>query len=274
MPDVLAIFGSGSDREVFEPLMRALGKEGVSAALRISSAHKTPEELRKIVQQSDAKIIIAGAGLGAALPGVIASQTIKPVIGLPVGGGYGGLDALLAVHQMPPGIPVLGTGVGAWETAATSAKKMLERFKGVVLVDRGQGNDACNHAISKAECVLAGFKISYEAEKVPQFGGKHRIFIDFLPLGELALVQKTESLVITVPAAPASAGKPEDALKLLKNSGKGLFAGLNAGDNAALAAAEIMNLASGSYGKELRDYREALRKKVNDADRKESAVFG
>ena len=126
MSDVLIVFGSNSDSFVYDKLAAALKEKGVSFELRICSAHRTPEKLAEILSQSQAKVIIAGAGLSAALPGVIASHTVKPVIGLPVSGNYQGLDALLSVHQMPPGIPVLGVGVDNFQQAADAAEMVAK----------------------------------------------------------------------------------------------------------------------------------------------------
>ncbi|MBU0662294.1 AIR carboxylase family protein [Candidatus Micrarchaeota archaeon] len=273
MSDVLVIFGSGSDRAIFEPLMSALRKADVSAALRICSAHKTPVELDEIVKGSDAKIIVAGAGLSAALPGVCASLVpVKPVIGLPVNGAYQGLDALLAVHQMPTGVPVLGAGVDAWQSVADEVPKMFEKIKGVVLVNRGEGNDIYNSVISRAERILSEFKVDYETTSVPRFTGKHRVFIDFLSTSEMGLVQKTESPVINVPVL-RDGGTANDALKMAGGTAKGLFVGVNAGENAALAAIQVMNVANGEYSDRLMRHRGAIAEKVLDADRKESGKY-
>ncbi|MBN2127641.1 MAG: AIR carboxylase family protein, partial [Candidatus Diapherotrites archaeon] len=87
----LIFFGSGSDKNVFEPLMKELKETALEFELRILSAHKCPKELEKALKESNADLFIAGAGLSAALPGVIASQTIKPVIGIPCKGAYDGL---------------------------------------------------------------------------------------------------------------------------------------------------------------------------------------
>ncbi|MFH1225391.1 MAG: AIR carboxylase family protein [Candidatus Diapherotrites archaeon] len=272
--DVLAIFGSGSDRAIFGPLMRGLAGKKVNAELRICSAHKTPEELRELIAKTCARVIVAGAGLSAALPGACAAHApTKPVIGVPVQGAYAGLDALLTVHQMPPGIPVLGTGVGAWTTAAEEVPKMFRPYSGIVIVNRRKGNAAYDAAISKAERVFAELGIKCETLNAPQFKNADKIYIDFLALNELELVQKGDCLVLHVPVAKQGAEKAEDALKLLKGTRKGLFLRLNAGDNAALAAVQVMNIAGGAYESKLQEYRRAVAKKVNDADGKEKRIF-
>ncbi len=126
MPDVSIICGSSSDDGIARKAMAILDEEKISYELRILSAHRDPEELDAYVKQSDAKIFICIAGLSAALPGVVAAKTIRPVIGVPVSGGLmGGLDALLSIVQMPKGVPVACVGVDNGQNAAYLASRML-----------------------------------------------------------------------------------------------------------------------------------------------------
>jgi len=123
-PDVLIVLASKSDAEVGKRAREILREFGVSHLMIVSSAHRTPEELREIVRSSDAKVFIAVAGLSAALPGAIAAQTTKPVIGVPVGGKIN-LDSILSVIQMPPGVPVAAVGLDRGENAALLAVQIL-----------------------------------------------------------------------------------------------------------------------------------------------------
>ncbi len=123
-PDVLIVLGSKSDAEVGKRAKEILREFGVSHLMIVSSAHRTPEELREIVRSSDAKVFIAIAGLSAALPGTIAAHTTKPVIGVPVGGKIN-LDSILSVTQMPPGVPVAAVGLDRGENAALLAVQIL-----------------------------------------------------------------------------------------------------------------------------------------------------
>lgn len=125
MPSVTIVLGSASDKPVFEKAKKVLDEFGVSYAIRIASAHRTPELVEKIAKDSDSDVFIAIAGLSAALPGVIASKTAKPVIGVPVESKLDGLDALLSIAQMPPGIPVASVGVDRGENAALLAIQIL-----------------------------------------------------------------------------------------------------------------------------------------------------
>jgi len=113
MAEILLVFGSDSDAKIYEGIAEALRQENIKFELRICSAHRTPKELEKIIAATNARAIVAGAGLSAALPGAIAALTTKPVIGIPIASNYNGLDSLLSIHQMPPGIPVLGMGINS-----------------------------------------------------------------------------------------------------------------------------------------------------------------
>lgn len=124
MPKVLILMGSKSDLPVAEKALLIFKKFDVSAEVLVASAHRTPKRVEELVTQSDADIFIAIAGLSAALPGVVASLTVKPVIGVPVSGSVN-MDAILSVLQMPPGIPVAAVGLDRGENAALLAVQML-----------------------------------------------------------------------------------------------------------------------------------------------------
>ena len=124
MAKVLIVMGSKSDFDVAAKGISVLKKFGVDFDVVVSSAHRTPERTKQIVQESDADVFIAIAGLSAALPGVVASFTTKPVIGVPVKGDLNS-DALLSVVQMPPGIPVAAVGLNRADNAATLAVEIM-----------------------------------------------------------------------------------------------------------------------------------------------------
>ena len=121
---VQIVLGSKSDMKVAEKAVAVLKELGIPYRLNVASAHRTPELVERLVNEADAEVFIAIAGLSAALPGVIASRTNKPVIGVPVSGALN-LDAILSVVQMPPGIPVAGVGLDRGENAAILAAQML-----------------------------------------------------------------------------------------------------------------------------------------------------
>jgi 5-(carboxyamino)imidazole ribonucleotide mutase len=127
MVDVAVILGSESDRPVADKAIDVLTKNAVSYDLQVLSAHRNPDELDTYVRGSDAKVFIAIAGLSAALPGVVAARTKKPVIGVPVAAKLGGLDALLSIVQMPKGVPVACVGIDNGDNAAHLAIRILQR---------------------------------------------------------------------------------------------------------------------------------------------------
>ncbi|MGH7700605.1 MAG: 5-(carboxyamino)imidazole ribonucleotide mutase [Gemmatimonadales bacterium] len=131
MPDVLIVVGSDSDTPRIEPAVEVLAQAGVSYELHVSSAHRQPDQTAELVKTARAKgfkIVIAGAGLSAALPGYAASLTDLPVIGVPFAvGPLHGLDALLATVQVPPGVPVATVGVDNAKNAAHLAIRILRR---------------------------------------------------------------------------------------------------------------------------------------------------
>jgi 5-(carboxyamino)imidazole ribonucleotide mutase len=125
MADVAVILGSVSDNEIADRVCTVLTERGISFDRRVLSAHRDAEKLDAYIKNSTCLIYIAIAGLSAALPGVIASRTDRPVIGIPVSGKLLGLDALLSISQMPRGVPVACVGVDAAENAALLAERML-----------------------------------------------------------------------------------------------------------------------------------------------------
>ena len=126
MVDIAVISGSISDQLIVERILSRLKDGGVSFEHRVLSAHRNPKELEEYVSGTDAHVFIAVAGLSAALPGVIASQTHRPVIGVPVSAKLGGLDSLLSIVQMPPGVPVACVGIDNGDNAALLAIRILE----------------------------------------------------------------------------------------------------------------------------------------------------
>lgn len=121
---VLVILGSKSDKKIGEKAVDILAQFGVDSKMIVASAHRSPEYLHDEIEKSNAKVIIAVAGLSAALPGAVASKTTRPVIGVPVSGKIS-LDSLLSVVQMPPGIPVAAVGLDRGENAAILAVEIL-----------------------------------------------------------------------------------------------------------------------------------------------------
>lgn len=127
-PLVSIIMGSTSDLSVMEKACKWLEQYEIPFEVNALSAHRTPaavEKFAKEAKERGIKVIIAGAGMAAALPGVIAASTSLPVIGVPIKGMLDGLDAMLSIIQMPPGIPVATVGVNGAQNAAILAAQMM-----------------------------------------------------------------------------------------------------------------------------------------------------
>jgi len=129
MADVAIICGSASDAAIAEKAKKVFDEHKVTWDYQVISAHRDPEKLDEYIKNTDCKLFIAIAGLSAALPGVIASKTKKPVIGVPVTGTLNGLDALLSIVQMPKGVPVACVGIDNGDNAAHLAIRMLNIAK-------------------------------------------------------------------------------------------------------------------------------------------------
>ena len=127
-PFVSIIMGSTSDMPVLEKAAKLLDEFEIPFEINALSAHRTPQEVTDFANNASKrglKVIIAAAGMAAHLPGVIAAQTTVPVLGVPVKSTLEGMDALLAIVQMPPGIPVATVGINAGLNAAILAVQML-----------------------------------------------------------------------------------------------------------------------------------------------------
>ena len=127
-PIVSIIMGSTSDLPVMEKAAKFLDEMSIPFEMNAFSAHRTPQEVEtfaRTAEERGLKVIIAGAGMAAALPGVVAASTTLPVIGVPIKGMLDGLDAMLSIIQMPPGIPVATVGVNGAQNAAILAAEML-----------------------------------------------------------------------------------------------------------------------------------------------------
>ena len=112
--DVLVLFGSSSDSYVYEPLCELLQGNGLKVDFEIISAHRNPDRLEERLSLQDYSCVIAGAGISAHLPGVVASKVQVPVYGIPVEAQFDGLDAMMSIQMMPRGVPVLACGPRRW----------------------------------------------------------------------------------------------------------------------------------------------------------------
>ena len=165
VPKVSIIMGSTSDLPVMEKAARVLDEMEIPFEMNALSAHRTPHEVEQFACDAEGRglrVIIAGAGMAAALPGVIAANTTLPVIGVPIKGMLDGLDALLSIVQMPPGIPVATVGVNGAQNAALLAVEMLA-LGDKDLADRLKGyKQGLKEKIVKANAELAEVKYKFK----------------------------------------------------------------------------------------------------------------
>jgi 5-(carboxyamino)imidazole ribonucleotide mutase len=165
-PLVSIIMGSTSDMPVMEKAMKWLDGMQIPFEVNALSAHRTPDAVEKFAAEAQArgiKVIIAGAGMAAALPGVIAASTTLPVVGVPIKGGIlDGIDAMLSIIQMPPGIPVATVGVNAAQNAAILAAEMIALADAEVAQKVAAYKSSLGEKIEKANKDLAEIKYNYK----------------------------------------------------------------------------------------------------------------
>ena len=164
-PLISIIMGSTSDLPVMEKAAKFLDEMEVPFEINALSAHRTPSEVEAFAQgaaERGLKVIIAGAGMAAALPGVIAASTTLPVIGVPIKGMLDGLDALLSIVQMPPGIPVATVGVNGAQNAAILALEMLALSDADLAERLRRHKSGLKNKIVKANEALAAEQYKYK----------------------------------------------------------------------------------------------------------------
>ena len=160
-PLVSIIMGSTSDLPVMEKACKWLEEQEIPFEMNALSAHRTPDAVEQFAKGAKArgvKVIIAGAGMAAALPGVIAASTPLPVIGVPIKGMLDGLDAMLSIIQMPPGIPVATVGVNGAQNAATLAAEMMALGDEAIAKKVDAWKAGLGKKIEKANADLASIK--------------------------------------------------------------------------------------------------------------------
>lgn len=157
-PIVSIIMGSTSDLPVMEKAAKVFEKLQIPFEMNALSAHRTPQEVEEFARKAQSRglrVVIAGAGMAAALPGVIAANTPLPVIGVPIKGMLDGLDALLSIVQMPPGIPVATVGVNGAQNAALLAVQILALSDETLMERLTAYKEGLKQKIVKANAELA-----------------------------------------------------------------------------------------------------------------------
>ncbi|HXK75211.1 MAG TPA: 5-(carboxyamino)imidazole ribonucleotide mutase [Bacteroidaceae bacterium] len=164
-PIVSIIMGSTSDLPVMEKAAIFLDDMQIPFEIHALSAHRTPTEVEKFAKKASErgiKVIIAAAGMAAHLPGVIAASTSLPVIGVPIAASLQGMDALLAIVQMPPGIPVATVGINGAQNAAILATQMLSLSDEIIRKRFELFKSKLNEKIVKANAELAHVEFKYK----------------------------------------------------------------------------------------------------------------
>ena len=164
-PEVSIIMGSTSDLPVMEKAAAFLDNIQVPFEMNALSAHRTPaavEDFAKNAASRGIKVIIAAAGMAAALPGVIAANTNVPVIGVPIKGMLDGLDAMLSIIQMPPGIPVATVGVNGAQNAAILAAQILAVSDKELAARLAAHKEGLKDKIEKANAELSQVKYNFK----------------------------------------------------------------------------------------------------------------
>lgn len=164
-PMVSIIMGSTSDLPVMEKAAQFLNEMEIPFEINALSAHRTPEEVEKFAKsaaENGIKVIIAAAGMAAHLPGVIASMTIIPVIGVPINASLDGIDALLSIVQMPPGIPVATVGINGSLNAAILAVQMIATGDKLFQTKLEEYKISLKNKIKKANAELAQVSYKYK----------------------------------------------------------------------------------------------------------------
>ena len=164
-PKVSIIMGSTSDLKVMEAAAVFLNEMEIPFEINALSAHRTPEKVEEFAKNAEnrgIRVVIAGAGMAAHLPGVIAAMTPLPVIGVPINATLDGMDSLLAIVQMPPGIPVATVGINGAQNAAILAAEVLATADPDIVEKLKSFKDMLKSKIDKTNEELAEIKYPYK----------------------------------------------------------------------------------------------------------------
>lgn len=162
---VSIIMGSTSDLPVMEKAAKILDQLKIPFEINALSAHRTPEEVEKFSKQAEDRgieVIIAAAGLAAHLPGVIASMTTLPVVGVPINACLDGMDSLLSIVQMPPGIPVATVGINAAQNAGILAAQIIALKDDSIKNELKEFKNSLKNKIVQANTELKEVKFEYK----------------------------------------------------------------------------------------------------------------
>ena len=231
---ILVVFGSQSDEAVFAPLVEQLSKD-FDVEFAVISAHRDLEKLKEKISAWRGDAIVAGAGLAAALPGVVAAMTSLPVFGVPVSTQFGGLDSLCSIAQMPPGVPVISCGPGkSGEIVAFLKKYKSEQEKNGKAIHFVISNPAViSHPDMTAEISKASMLAKDKGRSVTFSAQKRDDAFNVFLVTEAGDVKASEFCLHVPFFKKQDIGRPENYLSILKWAGQGgLWLGANNTRNA------------------------------------------
>lgn len=255
---VLVVFGSKSDANIYEPLKSRLINEGHEVDFRMLSVHRSPELLDKELVATDAQAVIAGAGLAAHLPGILASKMLIPVFGIPCAAAIGGVDSLFAIAQMPFGIPVLCTApdqylsavdaLGRW--SRLDLKFTFDKFN-LVFERNKRGLPHFQMMLERAERIVEKTRIPLNIADRPQENAVNICLVDIsetdpeAPLSYGPPAKNSDELRIFVPVLNEQAYRdPYSGISVIRRISSvsgGVWVGVNNVGNAMLAALQMAN---------------------------------
>lgn len=254
----LVMFGSKSDANIYEPLKARLLNEGHEVDFRMISVHRSPELLDRELTGVDAQIVIAGAGLAAHLPGVLASKLLIPVIGIPCAAAIGGVDAFFAISQMPFGIPVLATAPDQYSSAVDLVGRVsrldlqytFDAFN-IVMDRHKRGQPHFQMLLQRAERIVEKTRIQLKISDRPVENAVNICLVDInendpeapLPYGPPA--RGSDEIRIHVPVLNEQAYRDAYAgVAVIRRVGTvpgAIWTGINNVGNAMLAALQLAN---------------------------------
>jgi 5-(carboxyamino)imidazole ribonucleotide mutase len=256
---VLVVFGSKSDAYVYEPLKASLIDSGFEVDFRFLSVHRSPELLDRELEGLSADIVVAGAGLSAHLPGVLASKILLPVIGIPCAPAFGGLDALLSIQQMPFGIPVLATAPDEIQSTVEFIREASQMDLSYaaepvqIIVEKNKMSlPYIDSLLSRAKALAEKAGVGLSVRSQPEPGAVEVVLVEVDSQAADAPIPFPRikgGLRVHVPvfkeSAYRDAGSAQSLLKKMKANG-GIWVGANNIGNGFLAGLQLAN-AAGNY---------------------------
>lgn len=255
---ILVMFGSKSDANIYEPLKARLLNEGHEVDFRMISVHRSPELLDRELAEVEAQAVIAGAGLAAHLPGILASKLLLPVFGIPCAAAVGGVDAFFAISQMPFGIPVLATAPDQYQSAVDAVTRWgrldlqftFDAFH-LVLERHKRGQAYIQALLGRAQKIAEKTGVALKVVDKPVENALNICLVDIsetdpeAPLPFPAPPRSSDELRLLVPVLNETAYRdPYAAISVARRVNSvpgGLWVGINNVGNAMLAALQLAN---------------------------------